>query len=298
MRDGGEVRWEMVVIAWCASVSSAVISHTTCCCDAQPSPAPCHLVCACALMRLCGCLMGFRAGDESTVSPFPLSLPLSLWRLSARREKTDSYLGLCCKLPLKWVLTVIPSRCLGPELSWENNLMIPGLINGGRTEWMEMFAEGNIWGSYCLSSGLPREWTSSPDWIDLHNLLPTPLTSITSQPLRDTHTHAHEIIISQQALWLPARCCCCCSGCLYGLLNDWLGGASALCMVFSTTYCDFRWLIQYMFGATGALGCTFGCMTGNMIQLPRPSISISAAQWNSPSSHLFKPFPAHVIAPL
>lgn len=77
----------MVVIAWCASVSSAVISHTTCCCDAQPSPAPCHL-CACALMRLCGCLMGFRAGDESTVSPFPLSLPLSGDSPLAGRQQT------------------------------------------------------------------------------------------------------------------------------------------------------------------------------------------------------------------
>lgn len=156
---------------------------------------------------------GFQSRGWVHCLTFP-TLPPSLRRLAARRETTDSYLGLCCKLPFKWVLTVIPSRCLGPELSWESNLMIPALINGGRTEWMEMFAEGNIWGSYCLSSGLPREWTSSQDWIDLRNLLRTPLTSITSQPLRDTHTHTHanEIIITTAGpmtacllplLWLP-----------------------------------------------------------------------------------------------
>lgn len=34
----GAVKWEMVVIAWCASVNSAVISHTTCCCDLPGAP--------------------------------------------------------------------------------------------------------------------------------------------------------------------------------------------------------------------------------------------------------------------
>lgn len=51
-------------------------------------------------------------------------------------EKTDAYLGLWCKSPLKWVLTVIPSHCLGWQLSWGNNLMIPCLMNTGqRNEW-------------------------------------------------------------------------------------------------------------------------------------------------------------------
>lgn len=122
VRDGGAVKWEMVVIAWCASVNSAVISHTTCCCDLPGAPreAPSRLACACTLMRLPGRLIGFRAGDESALSPLS-----PLWRLSSRPEQTDSYLGLCCNSPLKWVLARIPSRHLGPQLTWENNLMMP-----------------------------------------------------------------------------------------------------------------------------------------------------------------------------
>lgn len=148
----GAVKWEMVVIAWCASVNSAVISHTTCCCDLPGAPrkAPSRLACVCTLMRSPGRLIGFRAGDESAPSPFS-----PLWRLSSRLEQTDSYLGLRCNSPLKWVLTTIPSRHLGPELTWENNLMMPPSDKRRTQRGLEMCAGGNGRSGYCLWGGFP-----------------------------------------------------------------------------------------------------------------------------------------------
>lgn len=156
-----------------------------------------------------------------------------------------------------------------------------------RPDWMN----GNVcWREY-LRLVLSIKWPSPR--VDLFTGLDWPPQFITytadihhiSAPQGHTHTHANEIIISQRALWLPA-CCCCCSGCLYGLLNDWLGGASAVYIVFSTTYCDSKWLIQYSI-CLGQLVLSAGCSDVWLAvwsSCSSVSPSLSAARWSSPSS--------------
>lgn len=80
---------------------------------------PCHLTCACALMRIFGQLM-------ASISFYSLSLSL----LSTHLKKTDSFTGARAvnrpwnELPLK------PLFRLGPMVSWEKRLTIPSLIKG------------------------------------------------------------------------------------------------------------------------------------------------------------------------
>lgn len=165
---------------------------------------------------------------------------------SARPGETLSYLGLCCKSLLKWVLTVIPSCCLGPELSWEDNLMIPSLINRGvRNTWKCVLKEISK-GCIVYQVAFPR--------VDLFTRVDWPLQFITYaadinhiSALRD----ARAVIISQQPsttghmsvaplLWLP-ECFIERAGFLYNKLpplsvDYWLLVFDSICLDWTITY--------------------------------------------------------------
>lgn len=152
------VRWEMLVIAWCASASSAVISHTTCCCGAptapRPAPRPATWGARVPSRVLRWRLMAFgKAGDGSTLLPF---VPPPL-RASARPGVNR----LLLPRPLLWMASQMSSSRDPPHAatvlnSLESTTQWSPLRSGPRRRW-RCVLKGIFWKAHCLSG-----WPSPP----------------------------------------------------------------------------------------------------------------------------------------
>lgn len=171
-------------------------------------------------MHLCGCLMAFRSGNESTVWLFFFP---ALQRRGERERERDSLLTLSKQtLTLAFAVNRPSNEFLAWSnrvgLSWEDNLMIPSLIKG------DPKSNGNVcWREY-LKSVLSIRWLSLKvgpfarvDWpsqfITLHRWHSSHRT-----PQGNTQNNN---ITAAPYNWSHA----CCWGCLFGLLDDCLSSA-------------------------------------------------------------------------
>lgn len=173
--------------------------------------------------------MGFRSGNESTVSLF-------FFLLSNEGER-DSLLALSKQtLTLAFAVNrpsnefLLWSNCVASDQSsWENNLMIPSLIK------RDPKSNGNVcWREY-LKPVLSIRWPSLK--VDPFTGVDWPSQFITLQWWHPSHhtpqgnTQNNNItaaqLVTSLMLWLPVwfikwltvRCCCFLSGLLYKILH-------------------------------------------------------------------------------
>lgn len=152
----------------------------------------------------------------------------------AQRKRTCT-LAFAANCRLEWLLTAAHSRCLEPQLSWENNLGITSLINRGlRDEWefrLKREFEAHV---ICQvsnpASKPPREsWSTSAiyyqRWWFSSNVRPQEHKGCKKNPCRN--------------MLLTIRLPCCC---LHGLLNKREGDPVFPPWVFCTTCSLILWL--------------------------------------------------------
>lgn len=223
-----EVRWEMAVIARCASLSSAALlaylifpAH-----PAQSSPAALFVW---PLNRFLGLWWDF-----------PLFSGCSLWRLSSCPQKGDTYSGLCCKLPHQ-----LNSYMQSWTVAFIEQLRNPRSDKQKPEGYKWNFSLRRVFNSYVICQvRVPA--SKSPHEIWLTTTIYYLHWWLSSNVSPEKHKYCNNIP-AEACIWpydCPAAACV-----LY-----WIKEKATLFLAhcFSTqhavSYCDFRCIIDYTLG--------------------------------------------------